>query len=40
MSSISRRIASAPLWSTQSAGWTSGCRRKHKWTLSILNIDY
>jgi hypothetical protein len=40
MSSTSGRVASAPPWSTPSAGWTSGCKRKHQWTLSISNINY
>jgi hypothetical protein len=41
MSSTSGYLASAaPPWSTSSAGWTLGCRRKHQWTLSILNVNY
>jgi hypothetical protein len=40
MSSTSGRVASATPWSTPSVGWTSGCRRKHQWTLSILNVNY
>jgi hypothetical protein len=40
MSSASRRITSASPWSTPLVGWTSGCRRKHQWTLSILNVNY
>jgi hypothetical protein len=31
MSSTSGRVNSAPPWSTPSAGWTSGCRHKHKY---------
>jgi hypothetical protein len=31
MSSTSGRVNSAPPWSTSSAGWTSGCRRKHQY---------
>jgi hypothetical protein len=38
MSSTSGRVAYAPSWSTPSAGWTSWCRRKHQWTLSIMNV--
>jgi hypothetical protein len=40
MSSTSGRVTSVSPWSTPLAGWTSGCRRKHQWTLSILNINY
>jgi hypothetical protein len=40
MSSTSGRVASAPLWSTPSARWTSGCWRKHQRTLSIMNGNY
>jgi hypothetical protein len=41
MSSTFGRVAlAAPLWNTLSAGWTSECRRKHQWTLSILNVNY
>jgi hypothetical protein len=40
MSSTSERIASASPWSTPSTGWTSWWRRKHQWTLSILNVNY
>jgi hypothetical protein len=39
MSSTSRCVASTPSWSMPSAGWTSRCRRKHQWTLSILNVN-
>jgi hypothetical protein len=38
MSSTSARVASAPPWSTPSEEWTLGCRHKHQWTLSILNV--
>jgi hypothetical protein len=37
MSSTSGRVALALPWSTPSTWWTSWCRRKHQWTLSILN---
>jgi hypothetical protein len=40
MSSTLGHVTSAPSWSTPSAGWTSGCRCKHQWTLSILNVNY
>jgi hypothetical protein len=31
MSLTSGRVNSSPPWSTLSAGWTSGCRRKHQY---------
>jgi hypothetical protein len=40
MSSTSGRVASGLSWSSPSVGRTSGCRRKHQWTLSILNVNY
>jgi hypothetical protein len=39
MSSTSGRVALAALpWSTSSAGWTSGCSRKHQWIERYLSL--